>query len=299
MPTRSPRVCIVGGGPGGMAAGIWSVRLGLRPHLIEAGDALGGQLLRVFSPITDYPGFPRIDGPGLVERFVEHLVAVDVQVSLNSRVAAIDVDPLRVRLDDGGIVDADAVILAIGVRRRTLGLANESRLRGRGISYTVSRDKATVAGRDAVVVGGGDAAFEGACILSQVCRRVHLVHRGSGCARPDFRDVVRERPSIRVHPDRSVETILGDQRVSGVRLDDDTSLACEGVFVRIGVEPRTAELCGVLPTDEQGYLRVDRSNRCLGSVYAVGDICSPQAMSVSAATGQAMVACKHIQLCWL
>ena len=282
-----------------MAAGIWSVRLGLTPHVLEAGDALGGQLLRVYSPITDYPGIPRTDGPGLVERFVDHLHSAEVDVSLGCRVSSIDIDPLQVRLDGGGVVDADAVILATGVRRRTLGLAEEVRMKGRGISYTVSRDKAMVAGGDAVVVGGGDAAFEGAVILADVCRQVHLVHRDAVCARGDFRESVRQRASVRVHPGRSVVAILGDQGVDGVRLDDGTVLPCEGVFVRIGVEPRSADLSVGLPTDERGYLQVDRHNRCVGAVYAVGDACSPDAMSVSAATGQAMIACKHIQRRWL
>jgi len=282
-----------------MAAGIWSARLGLRPVILEAGDALGGQLLRVYSPITDYPGIRRIDGPSLADRFEQHAREMGVDVVLGCRVTAIDGDPPRVSTRSHGIVDADAVVLATGVGRRTLGVTGETQLKGRGLSYTVSRDKQTVAGRDAVVVGGGDGAFEGVLILSDVCRRVHLVHRDNVCARHDFRRAVARRATVQVHTGRSVVAVLGDEQVTGVRLDDGTVLPCDGVFVRIGVEPRGTALCGELSLDEQGFVEVDRWNRCANTVYAVGDICSPQAMSVSVAVGQAMIACKHIQRRWV
>jgi len=269
------------------------------PRLLEAGDTLGGQLSRVYSPITDYPGIARIDGPGLAARFAEHLHGMGVDVQLGHRAMSVQVAPPRVFAGDDEIVEADAVILATGVRRRTLGLSEEPRLRGKGLSYTVSRDKHQVAGRVAVVIGGGDAAFEGATILAGSCRRVHLVHREPLSARLDFRETVHRQPSIRVHAGRTVEAILGDSWVEGVRLDDGTVLPCHGVFVRVGVEPRGAALCAELPLDERGYLQVDRWNRCAGSVYAVGDVCSPDTMSVSVAVGQAMIACKHIQLGWV
>ena len=296
MPDRRRRVCVIGGGPGGMAAGIWCARLGRAAGGVEAGDRLGGQLLTLTNEITDYPGFPSTDGPSLAARFVEHLRGMEVPVRLGVRATALDLP--HVHTAGGGAIEADAVVLALGVRRRALGLPREAALVGRGVSYSVTRDADTADGDVGVVVGGGDAALEGALILSDVCREVHLVHRRELRAREDFIESVRARANVRFHPDREVVELLGEGRLAGVVLDDGARLDCRALFVRVGVEPRLGSVGRGLATDADGYLEVDRFNRCEDRVYAVGDICSPDFMSISAAVGQAMIACKHIQLTW-
>lgn len=296
MPEPRRRVCVIGGGPGGMAAGIWCARLGLDAVIVESGDRLGGQLLTLSNEITDYPGFPSTDGPGLAARFADHVRAMEVEVRLGQRVTSVDLP--RVETAPGGAIQVDAAILALGVRRRSLGLPHEADLVGRGVSYSVTRDAAIAAGDVGVVVGGGDAALEGVLILSEVCREVHLVHRCEMRARADFVVAARGRDNVHVHADREVVGLLGDDRLAGVLLDDGTCLDCRGLFVRIGVEPHLGTLGRGLELDEGGYLVVDRFNRCARGVYAVGDICSPDYMSISAAVGQAMIACKHIQLTW-
>ncbi len=301
LPRRpdAPRVLIVGGGPGGIAAGIWAARLGLDAQLLESGDALGGQLLGVFSPVTDYPGIQDVDGPALAARFVDHLRAVGVPVRLGWPVEELRPEERTVRGPGGEILRGDAILLATGAVRRRLGLPLEEELRGRGVSSSVSRDRDAARGRTAVVVGGGDSAHEGALSLAEVCPRVHLVRRGSARARPDFRRGAEEHHRVTIHEGRSVRRLVGGRRLEAVELDDGTALECAWLFVRVGVEPVTGFVRGHLPHDEEGYLRVDRYQRCADGVYAVGDICSPHAMSVSVAAGHAMVACKHIQQCWL
>ncbi len=289
-----PRVCIVGGGPGGMAAGIWATRLGLAPVIVEASERLGGQLLTLTNPITDYPGIVRTSGPDLAERFAGHVRAMDVGVRLGLRVTSLRSQ--RVALSDGSELSADAVILATGVRRRTLGLPRERDLVGRGVSYSVTRDAAMAAGGVGVVVGGGDAALEGAEILSGICREVHLIHRARLRARPDFVESVGACRNVHVHAGCEVVELVGDTSLREVQLDDGARIACDGLFVRVGVEPHLGRLGEGLPTDAAGYLVADRHGRCADRVYAVGDICSPGYMSISAAVGQAMTTCKHIQL---
>ena len=289
-----PRVCIVGGGPGGMAAGIWAARLGLEPVIVEAGTRLGGQLLTLTNEITDYPGFPSIDGPGLAAKFEEHVRTMGVEVLLGQSVNSLV--PPRIQTSAGTELRADAAILATGVRRRTLGIEREEDFKGRGVSYSVTRDAHRVAGGVGVVVGGGDAAVEGALILSDMCREVVLVHRAQLRARPDFVTSVRSRTNIHVLAGREVVGLLGEASLEAVVLDDDTRLETRALFIRVGVEPRLGALAVGLPVDAGGYLEVDRQYRCKGDIYAVGDICSPRTMSISAAVGQAMIACKHIQL---
>jgi thioredoxin reductase (NADPH) len=204
-----------------------------------------------------------------------------------------------VRAADGEELRGDAIVLATGAVRRRLGLPGENALRGRGVSYSVSKDRHTVVGRPAVVVGGGDSAYEGAAILAQQCPTVHLVCRGTVRARPDFLQVAQGHSNVTIHAGRTLRRLIGDEQLIAVELDDGTLIECSGLFVRVGVEPVTGFVRGELPHDDDGYLLVDHHQCCIEGVYAVGDICSPHAMSVSVAAGHAMVACKHVQQQWL
>ena len=293
-----PTVLIIGGGPGGIAAGIWAVRLGLHPHLIEARPRLGGQLLSVHSPITDYPGIQDVDGPALAARFIEHLLALDIEVSLEARVASIEAPSGVVHTTSGQALRGDAIIVATGALRRRLGLEGEQALVGRGVSYSVSKDRDRAAGRDAVVVGGGDSAVEGAASLAARCPQVHLVHRSALSARPDFVQALLGPPNMRLHERREVGGLRGAAALESVLLDEGTEIPCATLFIRIGVEPVTGFAREALPCDDRGFLLVDAHQRCRDRVYAVGDVCSPDSMAVSVATGQAMMACKHIQSSW-
>ncbi len=278
-----------------MAAGIWCVRLGLHPQILESGDELGGQLRHVFSPVPDYPGIPATTGPGLAERFADHVRQLSIAVETGVHVERIDVNPRRLLLDDGREVRGDAMILATGVARRRLEVPGEDRFRGRGLSYSVSKELGTFGGGEVVVVGGGDAAFEGALLLVHECERIHLVYRGATRVRPDFRRAAEREARIQIHSGRGIAALEGQDRPTGVLLEGGQRIPCERIFVRIGVEPRIPEDGGLLPRDDRGYLVVDRRNRCREGIYAVGDVCSPDAMSVSVAVGHAMIACKHIQ----
>lgn len=298
MNDSRPRVLIIGGGPAGIASGIWAARLGLRAVLLEAGAVLGGQLRTVLSPITDYPGIPDVDGPGLAARFIDHLGKTNVTVQHGCRVAVIEPGPPRVILSDDEALQAEAVIIATGARRRRLGLTREPELTHRGISYSVSKDRSRAVGQTAVIVGGGDSAVEGAAVLAKICPRVHLVHRDGLIARPDFVAAAQAEPTLRIHPNRHVTRLHGDPALEAVELDDGTRLTCAMLFIRIGVEPCTEMVEGLFARDERGFLVVDRHQRCAERIYAVGDVCSPDAMAVSVAAGQAMVATKHIQNSW-
>jgi thioredoxin reductase len=163
----------------------------------------------------------------------------------------------------------------------------------------VSKDRQLARGKIAVVVGGGDSAVEGATRLAATSREVHVVHRSALVARPDFVAAAEREPRVAWHAGRKVERLIGTERLEAVVLDDGTRLACSALYVRIGVQPTTEFVRGVLPMSAQGFLTVDGDQRCRGRVYAVGDVCSPAAMAVTVATGQAMVACKHIQSSWI
>ena len=295
---RAPRVIVVGGGAAGIAAGIWAVRLGLRVVVLEATKHLGGQLRAVLSPITDYPGLPDVDGPGLAARMVDHLRSMRVPVRLGCRVDALEPRSGRVITSSAQRLQGDGIIVATGARRRRLGLAEEQRWVGRGLSYSVSRDAGRLAGQVSVIVGGGDNAMEAAAWLGALCPEVHLVHRSALAARPDFIRAAQAEPNVRWHPGRRVVGLRGADRLEAVLLDDGTRIDCAGLFVCIGVQPSGALSGASLPCDERGFVVVDPNQRATGRVYAVGDVCAPRAMAVSVSAGQAMIACKDIQSRW-
>jgi thioredoxin reductase len=282
-----------------MAAAIWATRLGLRPLVVEATAQLGGQLRGVLSPITDYPGLPDVDGPTLALRLAEHVKVAQVPLRLRARVIGLEPEKGRVLLAGGAALRAHAVIVATGARRRHLGLGDERRFVGRGVSYSVSKDLRRAAGGVAVVVGGGDSAVEGAARLAELCSTVHLVARGALGARPDFVAAALGHRNVRLHEGRRVVGLQGRAELESVLLDDGTELACRMLYVRIGVEPASEPFRHSFRCDPSGLLVVDAHQRCRDRVYAVGDVCTPpDVLAVAVAGGQAMVACKHIQSEW-
>ncbi len=272
-------VIIVGGGPAGFTAALYTARANLQPLVFE-GFNWGGQLM-ITSDVENYPGYPDgILGPAMMadfrrqaERFGAEFVTDDVtRVDLSER-------PFRVYVGDEEH-RADTVIVSTGASARQLGLPSEQTLQGRGVSYCATCDGAFFRDKVVVVVGGGDSAMEEATFLSRFASKILLVHR---------RDEFRASPIMvdRAHDDEKiefvlnavVEEVLGDGHVSGVRIRDtvtnETSeLAADGIFVAIGHDPTTGLFLDWLDHDEQGYLVTEpgstRTN--IPGVFAAGDV---------------------------
>ena len=280
-PSEAPReskVVIVGSGPAGLTAAIYAARANLAP-IVLAGSAAGGQLM-LTSDVENFPGFPDgIQGPELMaamraqaERFGTTIVDVDVdRVDLSSR-------PFRLWAR-GFEYRAEALIVATGASALWLGLDSETRLRGRGVSACATCDGFFFRDREIAVVGGGDTAFEEASYLTRFASKVHLLHR-----RDTFRaskimvDRALNNPKIEVHPSTAVEEVLGDEKVSGLRLRDtrDDSVRevpMEGLFVAIGYRPNTEVFRDWLDVDDAGYLEVigETGSRIEG-VFIAGDV---------------------------
>jgi len=272
------KVVIVGSGPAGLTAAIYSARANLEP-LVLAGYAPGGQLM-ITSDVENYPGFPEgIQGPELMdlmrkqaERFGARIVDIDVErVDFSSR-------PLR--LWAGGVEHvARAVIIASGASAIWLGQENETRLRGRGVSACATCDGFFFRDRRVVVVGGGDSALEEALFLTRFASQVVIVHR-----RDEFRasKIMRERalahPKVQVRWNSVVADVLGDDHVTGVRLRDprtgvERDEETDGVFVAIGHRPNTEAFRDWLAVDEKGYLVVrDHTGTAIPGVFVAGDV---------------------------
>lgn len=292
-------VIVVGGGPGGMSAALWAHRLELRVVLVDASTQLGGQLLDVHGPVMDYLGIAAANGRGLSAPMAAHLEGLGVPVRLEAPAERIQCRGPAVYV--GGVwLEADAVILATGARRRSLGLPSERRLAGRGVSDSATRDPSMFRGRSSLVVGGGDAALENALILARECPAVWVASRGPVRARAMFRERVATEPKITLLEGVEVEEIHGDAWVEGVDLRGPAgrfSLDVSGVCVRIGTAPGSELVAGQVVRDPQGFIEVDAWQRTSApGIYAVGDVANPHHASVSAAVGQGMVAAKDLSL---
>ncbi|HEY5074574.1 MAG TPA: FAD-dependent oxidoreductase, partial [Pyrinomonadaceae bacterium] len=170
-------VLIIGAGPGGLSAARWCDELGLDTLVLEAAAEVGGQLLSVHHPIENYLGVRAANGRELRDLFVEQTKNCDFDLWTNVEIAGVDLKARRVTLGSGEELRSIAIIIAMGLSRRKLGIPGEDEFVGRGMIES-SGDREAFAGKDVCVIGGGDAAAENALLLAEVCPTVTLVHRG-------------------------------------------------------------------------------------------------------------------------
>ena len=271
---------IIGGGPAGYTAALYSARANLRPLVIE-GFAWGGQLM-ITSDVENYPGYPDgIMGPEMMqdfrrqaERFGSEFLTDDVtSVDFSER-------PFRVYVDDKEY-RADAVIVATGASARQLGLESERTLQGRGVSYCAVCDAAFFREKEVVVVGGGDSAMEEAIFLTKFATKVILVHRRDEFrASPIMLDRARANPKIEWITNATVEEVVAGEggqvtaaRIRELETGELRELPAQGVFVAIGHDPNTKLFLDQLDHDEAGYLLThDGTATNIPGVFAAGDV---------------------------
>ena len=272
-------VIVIGGGPAGYTAALYAARANLKPLVIE-GFNWGGQLM-ITSDVENYPGYAEgVLGPEMMqdfrrqaERFGAEFITDDVtKVDFSDR-------PFRVWVGDEEY-RSQTVIVATGATARKLGLGSEQKLQGRGVSYCATCDAAFFPDKHVVVVGGGDSAMEEATFLTRFAAKVTIVHR-----RKEFRasqimlDRARANDKIEWVTNAVVEEVLGDDRVTGVRLrdintDETWELEADGLFAAIGHDPNTSLFLDQLDHDQAGYLitRPRSTETNVPGVFAVGDV---------------------------
>jgi thioredoxin reductase (NADPH) len=273
-------VVVIGSGPAGYTAAIYAARADLNPLVFEGAVTMGGALMNT-TEVENFPGFAHgVQGPDLMmsmraqaERFGAELINEDVtQVDLTG-------DLKRV-LASGTSHEARAVILATGSKYKELGLDNEKRLSGHGISWCATCDGFFFRDQDIAVVGGGDSAMEEATFLARFARTVTIIHRRDELrASKIMQQRARGNPQITFALESEPIEVIGEERLAGVvirhtRTGEETKLNVTGLFVAIGHEPRSELFVGQINTDAEGYVQVahpsTRTNQA--GVFACGDL---------------------------
>ncbi len=301
MAQQEREIVIIGGGPAGLAAGLYAARARRKTVLLEKG-VIGGQIA-LTELVENYPGVPSINGFDLAQAMLKQAESYGLETQILETTALEREGTLwRVRTA-GDEYLAEAVIITVGADYDKLGVPGEERLTGRGVSYCATCDAAFFKGQRVVVVGGGDAALDEGLFTTRHVEKVTVIHR-----RDQLRAsaILQERgfanPKMEFVWDTVVTEILGEEGVTGVRLHnretgDDSTMDVAAVFIFIGQHPNTGFLRGLIPTDEGGHAVVNAWMETeLPGLYVAGDARRNSARQVVSSAGDgatAAIAAEH------
>jgi len=290
-------IIIVGSGPAGLTAALYTGRANLNP-LVISGNQLGGQI-SITSEVENFPGFPEgTTGPELAELMQKHAERFGARILIDE-VTEVDFtqgSPFRIKTY-GDSFEADAVILAVGASPKRLGIPGEETFIGRGVSFCATCDGFFFREKDVIVVGGGDSALEEGLFLTRFAKRVRVVHR-----RDELRagETLKQRAfnneKIEFIWNTVLEEIRGDGKVESVsarnvETGETFEMNTQGVFIFIGHEPNSGLFKGQLKMDERGYLITDeRMMTSVPGVFAAGEIQDPVFRQVTTSVGQGAAA---------
>ncbi|MDD2487528.1 MAG: FAD-dependent oxidoreductase [Candidatus Gracilibacteria bacterium] len=266
-------LAIIGAGSAGLPAGIYSSRYKLKNIII--GELLGGALTQSHQ-VENYPGFEKISGSDLMNKFLEHAKISGSEV-MNDKVIEISKSDKSFKLKtlSGKEIESRFLLIASGNKYRYLKVKGEQEFIGKGVSYCATCDGMFYRGREVVIVGGGNTAMTEALYLSEICMKVHIVHRSSSFGGEKVLiDRIMNHKNIEIILNDEVDEIKGGMFVEEVLLKSGKTLKVDGIFVAIGNEPETSVFDSLgIELDESGYIIVDpRQETSVKGVYAAGDI---------------------------
>ena len=293
-------IIIIGGGPAGLTAGIYSARARIKTLLLEK-MICGGQVLTA-DIIENFPGFPcGTSGPELADLMLKQAEAVGLEISTRDVNKVLlkknEKDPFVIETTEGDTFKALSIIISTGANWNALGVPGEDRLRGRGVSYCATCDGPLFKNKDIVVVGGGDTALGDAIFLTRFANKVTVVHR-----RDKLRatQIIQERAlmnkKITLCLKSIVTEIAGDTKVEGIKVknvstNEEKVIKADGVFVLIGLSPNSGIFKGLLKLDEKGYIVSDDDMRAsVDGIFACGDVRKKPLRQIVTAAGEGATA---------
>lgn len=296
MSQEKTKVLIIGSGPAGYTAGIYASRANLSPIIYE-GDQPGGQLTQT-TEIENFPGYPKgIQGPEMMDEIREQALRFGAEIKSRTIVKAdLSRRPFVCTDDHGDIIQSDTVIVSTGASAKYLGLADEEKYKGMGVSACATCDGFFYKKKNVAVVGGGDTACEEALYLSTLCKKVYLIVRKDYLRASDvMRRRVADRENIEILFNCNTVGLFGEDGVEGAKIVENKGtdkeqvfdIEIDGFFLAIGHHPNTEIFKGQLDLDEEGYIRVFDGTQAtnIPGVFAAGDCCDPHYRQAIVAAG--------------
>ena len=273
------KLIILGSGPAGYSAGIYAARAGLDPVLIT-GLEIGGQLTTT-TDVENWPGdHDDLQGPDLMERMKNHAEKFDVKI-INDHIEQVNVKDKPIELKGNDTYLAESLIIATGASAQYLGIESEEKFLGRGVSACATCDGFFYKDKEVAVIGGGNTAAEEALYLSNICSKVHLIHRRDSLrAEKILQDRIfnkEKEKKIEIHWNSQLQEVIGDELVSKIILDSGKELNLEGVFIAIGHKPNTDMFIDQLDM-KNGYISINSglggnvTQTSVDGVFAAGDV---------------------------
>ena len=292
-------VIIIGSGPAGYTAGIYAARAGLKPLLIASSVEAGGELMKT-TDVENFPGFPDgLMGPDLMMKFQAQAERFGTEILMQDVVEVdLKANPKIVKIGTGETFETKTVILATGAAYRELGLPKEKELSGHGVSWCATCDGFFFRDKTIAVIGGGDSAMEEANFLTRFASKVYVIHRRNELkASKIMQDRAKANPKIEFIWNSGVEELLGEGKLTGVKLKDtvtgaESQMDLDGLFIAIGNDPRVWLVENQLELTEEKFIKVDgrSSKTSLPGVFACGDVIDPTYRQAITAAGSGCVA---------
>ena len=293
---------IIGGGPGGYTAALYAARAGLHVVVLEKLSA-GGQMA-LTNQVDNYPGFEEgIDGFSLGEKMQLQAERFGARTEL-TEVTSVDLgSPVKIVNTTDGTFYGKTVVIATGANPRTLGIAKEKELVGRGVNYCAACDGMFYKGKTVVVVGGGNTAAADALLLSRIAKKVIIVHRRDALrATKIYHAPLMQAENVEFRWNSAVTQLLHGDRLTGVMLQDLQSgevseLACDGIFVCIGRSPASRLFAKQLALDDSGYIIAGEDTKTsLPGVFAIGDVRTKQVRQIVTAVADGAIASHYAEM---
>lgn len=294
-------IIVVGAGPAGLTAALYALRASKSVLVIEK-STFGGQV--TFSPkIENYPGIPEMSGNEFADKLLDQVLSMGAEVEMETVTGISDVGAHKTVFAGNKVFEARAVIIAVGVRHRQLGLDNENEFVGNGVSYCAVCDGAFFKGQTVGVVGGGNSALQEAVLLSDICDKVYVLQNLPYLTgEKKLIDILKGKDNVEFILEATVAELKGEAEISGVVLDTadgKKELSLNGLFVAIGLEPKNAQFSECAALDENGYFASDEA--CLTKtegVFVAGDCRRKAIRQITTASADgavaALAACRYI-----
>lgn len=296
-------IIVIGGGPAGLTAALYALRADKKVLIIEK-NAFGGQMTN--SPkIENFPGYSEISGIDLADKMLESVLEKGAEVELDEVLSVTSDGAVKKVKTTYSEYESKAVIIANGVKHRTLGLEHEDELTGRGVYYCAVCDGGYMRGLDVILIGGGNSALQEAVLLSDICKSVKIVQNLSDfTGEAKLASAVRSKPNVSAVFDSVCEKlILNDGKFAGVEIKntktgEHTELFADGMFVAIGLLPDNKRFADIATLDKYGYFDTDESCIASQGVFVAGDCRSKRIRQIVTAAGDgasaALAACSYI-----